>query len=66
MQTFGQKGCHPNNAALIMLLEPIWAVVLSMLVYGEELSNNKILGCLLILVSLLLYRTEGRMFRLRS
>ena len=65
MQTYGQKGCHPNNAALIMLLEPIWAVVLSMLVYGEELSNNKVLGCILILLSLLLYRTEGRIPRLR-
>lgn len=65
MQTLGQKGCNPANAALIMLLEPIWTVVLSVLWYGEQLSGNKLLGCGLILLSLILYRTDGRLFNVK-
>ncbi|CAK4068102.1 DMT family transporter [Vibrio sp. 16] len=65
MQTLGQKGCNPGNAALIMLLEPIWTVILSILWYGEQLSTNKLIGCSLILFALLFYRTDGRLFRVR-
>lgn len=65
MQTLGQKGCNPANAALIMLLEPIWTVILSIIWYGEQLSTNKVIGCSLILLSLLFYRTDGRLFRIR-
>lgn len=65
MQTLGQKGCNPANAALIMLLEPIWTVILSIIWYGEQLSTNKVVGCSLILLSLLFYRTDGRLFRIR-
>ncbi|WP_394144057.1 DMT family transporter [Vibrio atypicus] len=65
MQTLGQKGCNPGNAALIMLLEPIWTVILSIVWYGEQLSNNKMIGCGLILLALVFYRTDGRLFRIR-
>ncbi|KJY81557.1 membrane protein [Vibrio galatheae] len=65
MQTLGQKGCNPANAALIMLLEPIWTVVLSILWYGEQLSRNKAIGCSLILLALIFYRTDGRLFKRR-
>ncbi|MCG9597581.1 DMT family transporter [Vibrio sp. Isolate25] len=65
MQTLGQKHSNPGNAALIMLLEPIWTVILSILWYGEQLSSNKLLGCSLILLALLFYRTDGRLFRLK-
>lgn len=66
MQTLGQKGCNPANAALIMLLEPIWTVVLSIIWYGEQLSRNKLIGCSLILLALLFYRTDGRLFKGRN
>jgi drug/metabolite transporter (DMT)-like permease len=65
MQTLGQKGCNPGNAALIMLLEPIWTVILSIVWYGEQLSTNKMIGCGLILLALVFYRTDGRLFRIR-
>ncbi|NVD06741.1 DMT family transporter [Vibrio sp. JPW-9-11-11] len=65
MQTLGQRGCHPANAALIMLLEPIWTVVLSVLWYGEQLSGNKLVGCALILLALIFYRTDGRLFNVK-
>lgn len=66
MQTLGQKGSNPANAALIMLLEPIWTVILSILWYGESLSGSKVAGCSLILVALIFYRTDGRFIKLRE
>lgn len=61
MQTLGQKNCDPSNAALIMILEPVWTVILSILWYGEVLSTGKLIGCTFILLSLVLYRTQGRL-----
>lgn len=66
MQTLGQKGSNPANAALIMLLEPIWTVILSIIWYGEELSGNKLLGCGLILFALIFYRTNGRLVKAKQ
>ncbi|MEF1309398.1 DMT family transporter [Vibrio mytili] len=67
MQTMGQKFVQAGNAALIMILEPVWTVVLSILWYGEVLTTNKLFGCLLILFSLVIYRTGGRLrFPLRK
>ncbi|WP_391087065.1 EamA family transporter [Vibrio sp. NH-UV-68] len=66
MQTLGQKGCNPANAALIMLLEPIWTVILSIAWYGEQLSGNKLIGCALILLALIFYRTDGRLFKVKN
>ncbi len=60
MQTMGQKFVQAGNAALIMILEPVWTVALSILWYGEVLTTNKLIGCLLILFSLVIYRTGGR------
>ncbi len=56
MQTIGQKHANPTNAALLMLLEPVWTLILSMLVYAETMPLNKILGCALLLSALALYR----------
>ncbi|EGU35432.1 DMT family transporter [Vibrio scophthalmi] len=61
MQTMAQKQINPGNAALIMILEPVWTVFLSVIWYGEELSRNKLIGCGLILFSLILYRTDGKL-----
>lgn len=56
MQTVGQKYANPTNAAILMLLEPIWTLVLSVLIYDESMPANKIFGCGLLLCSLLFYR----------
>lgn len=64
MQTMAQKQINPGNAALIMILEPVWTVFLSVIWYGEELSKNKLIGCGLILFSLILYRTDGKLLSL--
>ncbi|WP_023603962.1 DMT family transporter [Aliivibrio logei] len=56
MQTVGQKLVNPTNAAILMLLEPIWTMMLSVWVYNESMPLNKILGCVLLLLSLFFYR----------
>ncbi|MEF1338190.1 DMT family transporter [Vibrio rotiferianus] len=61
MQTMGQKFVQAGNAALIMILEPVWTVVLSVIWYGEVLTSNKLVGCALILFSLVIYRTGGKL-----
>nr|WP_050908272.1 DMT family transporter [Vibrio harveyi] len=61
MQTMGQKFVQAGNAALIMILEPVWTVILSVIWYGEVLTSNKLVGCALILSSLVIYRTGGRL-----
>ncbi|MGB2079696.1 MAG: DMT family transporter, partial [Vibrio sp.] len=61
MQTLGQKRTTPGNAAIIMILEPVWASSFSVLWYGESLQLSKIIGCLLILTSLFVYRGGPRL-----
>ncbi|HGO5824212.1 TPA: DMT family transporter [Mannheimia haemolytica] len=56
MQTLGQKYCHIGTSALIMLLEPVWTLLLSVMLLGEQLSATKWLGCGLILIALIIYR----------
>ncbi|MGB7997592.1 MAG: DMT family transporter, partial [Photobacterium halotolerans] len=63
LQTVGQKQITASNAALIMLLEPVWTATLSVLWYDEVFTLNKALGCALILSSLVLYRVGSRPFR---
>lgn len=46
------------NAALIMILEPLLTVLAAALWYGEAMSARQMLGCLLILLSLLYYRLQ--------
>ncbi|QLB14007.1 RhaT protein [Mannheimia granulomatis] len=56
MQTIGQKHCHIGTSALIMLFEPVWTFLLSMVLLGEQLNGAKWLGCGLILAALIIYR----------
>jgi drug/metabolite transporter (DMT)-like permease len=55
-QTSGQKLSNLANAAIIMMLEPVWTVLLSVFWYHEPMPPQKIAGCLLILLALLSYR----------
>lgn len=59
MQTTGQKLANPTNAALLMLLEPIWTLILSVTIYDEPMPLNKIIGCSLLLGSLIFYRLSS-------
>lgn len=46
-----------------MLLELMWTLVLSVVIYQETMPFNKMLGCGFLLASLLLYRVS--LLRLR-
>ncbi|MGF1748942.1 MULTISPECIES: DMT family transporter [Vibrio] len=59
MQTTGQKFAQPTNAALLMLLEPIWTLILSIIIYSEPMPLNKIVGCAILLGSLIFYRLNS-------
>lgn len=56
LQTLGQKYSSVGNAALIMLLEPVWTLFLSMIIFHEPLTPHKALGCGLIFIALIFYR----------
>lgn len=58
LQTKGQHRISTSNAALMMILEPIWVLLLGILMYQESLPLQKIVGCALIIVALLLYRRQ--------
>lgn len=55
LQTTGQKYTTTAKAALIMLLEPVWTVVLSVILYSEPMPVSKVFGCGLIMMSLIIY-----------
>ena len=59
LQSMGQKYSPVANAALIMMLEPIWTVLISVLWYHEPMPLPKILGCTLILLALICYRSRN-------
>jgi len=61
LQTAGQKNTTTANAAIIMILEPVWTVVLSILWYDEKMGATKLIGCGLILFALIVYRTGPRL-----
>ena len=56
LQTIGQKYCNVGTAALIMVLEPVWTFVFSIIILHEPLTWIKGLGCLCILLALFVYR----------
>ncbi|KAA9000776.1 DMT family transporter [Affinibrenneria salicis] len=56
LQLKGQSMTSAANAALIMILEPLFTVVAAAIWYGERMSAQQIVGCLLILTALFYYR----------
>lgn len=66
LQTIGQKWVTPTNAAILMLLEPIWTMLLSVWLYDESMPLNKLVGCGLLLLSLVFYRFSQVRHKLRG
>ena len=56
LQLTGQSMTSAANAALIMILEPLLTVLAAALWYGESMTLQQMLGCLLILLALFYYR----------
>ncbi|MFD2176758.1 DMT family transporter [Veronia pacifica] len=66
VQTLGQKKASVTSAAMVMMMEPVWIVLLSLGYYGETLSATKLAGCCLILGSLLLFQWVERKKQVRK
>ena len=54
-QSVGQFSVKIETAALIMILEPIWTLLLSMSLLGEKVELQKLLGAAVIFLSLFIY-----------
>lgn len=55
LQTMGQYKVSMETAALLMILEPVWTLLLSISVLGETLEPQKLLGGGVIFLSLIIY-----------
>ncbi len=62
---YALKLTTPSHTAMILLLEPIWTAVLGAWLLSEVLSSNKILGCVLIFIALIVFRLPSTLRELR-
>lgn len=66
LQTIGQKYCLSSIASIIMLLETLWVVALSIILYDEAMPINKIAGGALILSSLVVFKVGSNVLNKRA
>ena len=59
LQVWGQKHTPPTDAALILGLEAVFAVVAGWLVLGQGLLPIQIIGCVIILLAVILSQAKG-------
>jgi drug/metabolite transporter (DMT)-like permease len=59
VQTWGQRFVGPTHAAIIYALEPVWASVFALLVIGERLGMQGLLGAGAIIGATLLCQLGG-------
>ncbi|MGS0682589.1 DMT family transporter [Shewanella sp. 125m-7] len=62
LQTMGQYSVSMETAALLMILEPIWTLLLSIFMLGETLEPQKLIGGGVIFLSLLIYIKLSRYY----
>ncbi len=59
LQIWGQKHTPPTDAAIILSLESVFAVLGAWLLLGEQLATVQIIGCLIILAAVILSQAKG-------
>jgi drug/metabolite transporter (DMT)-like permease len=59
LQVWGQKHTPPTDAALILSLEAVFAVIAGWLVLGQTLLAVQIGGCVLIFIAVMLTQTKS-------
>ena len=59
LQVWGQKHTSPTDAALILGLEAVFAVIAGWLAFGQVLLPIQIIGCLIILSAVILSQAKG-------
>ena len=60
LQVIAQKDAHPSQAAIILSLESVFAVIGGMLMLGETMSLRGLLGCVLMLLGMILSQVKLR------
>jgi drug/metabolite transporter (DMT)-like permease len=59
LQIWGQKHTPPTDAALILSLESVFAVLAAWTILGERLAPVQIIGCVIILGAVILSQSKG-------
>ncbi len=66
LQNIGQKITDPCKASLILSLESVFGVVFSVLIYGEQLTMQSILGFVFIFVAIIISETKLSFLKRKS
>ena len=56
IQAYAQSMASASHAAIIMVLEPLWASLLAAFWFNESMTAQQLLGCSLIFIALLINR----------
>ncbi|HTP01413.1 MAG TPA: DMT family transporter [Anaerolineales bacterium] len=59
LQIWGQKHTPPTDAALLLSLESVFAVLGAWMLLGERLAPLQVLGCAIILLAVILSQAKG-------
>jgi len=59
LQTKALIHLNPSHATMIFMLEPVWVAMLGALFLTERMSENQMLGCVLIFSALIVYRAPA-------
>ncbi|PIE45773.1 MAG: hypothetical protein CSA45_01695 [Gammaproteobacteria bacterium] len=63
LQILGQRYVPPTNAALIMSVEAVFALLAGMIFLDESATIMALLGCFFILLGVIVAQLEGRLFK---
>ena len=59
LQIWGQKHTPPTDAALILGLEAVFAVIAGWLVLGQSLLPIQLMGCVIIFIAVLIAQAKS-------
>ncbi|MAR91733.1 MAG: EamA family transporter [Pseudomonadales bacterium] len=66
IQAYAQSMASASHAAIIMILEPLWASIMAAVWFAEQMSLQQLAGCSLIFLALLVNRWRAIRQLLRS
>lgn len=59
VQTYAQSLTANSHGVVIMVLEPLWTTLIAMVWFSESMNGSQLIGCLLILLSLVINRLKA-------
>ncbi|MBI9011717.1 MAG: DMT family transporter [Clostridiales bacterium] len=63
IQTVAQKYTSSSHASIIMSTESVFAAIMGVLILGEVMTKNVIIGCCMIFVAVLIIELDVKLFR---